>query len=341
MTQQKKHLDEAGRPVFRALPVSDASRIPEIVSEAQAGFPELAVESRQSLDLFSTRHALQKKGRILRPEFAERLCSNGAPFIAIKTDGKIYRVTQGCCNCWTCPRCGLLRAKREYGRIMAGCRQLAAEHDLYFLTLTCCGRELSLADADANYYKWTTRLLNRCRDRARRSGQYWSYVQLTERQQRGHPHSHLITSFVPHDVVAGERSDWVLENGQFLERKIPALRSPWLRERCLSAGLGSEYDISPVRSVAAASCYVAKYLFKLLLEETRWPKHWRRVRYSRSFPKLPARPIEAFPLLKKEDWARLVACAVVVVPVDNASQERCREMLRGNDVLMRSLPFQA
>ncbi len=268
----------------------------------------------------------------------ELLCINDAPFIAVKKTGKAYLVLQGNCNSWTCPRCGEKRAKREYGRMVAGSEALAKEHDLYFITLTCRGKELSLEDSQTNYLAWTNRLLTAMRTRARRDEKPWHYVQVTERQKRGHPHSHMMATFFPHDLREGSRTSWKHIDGKLVPQKVPALRSDWLRERCISAGLGDQYDISKVRDPAAASRYVAKYLFKPTMFTDEWPKNWRRVRYSRSFPKLPDdKAAEAFPLIKREDWHKLAKLAVIVTPDDSVSQQRCLEMLHGSDVIIRSL----
>ena len=304
--------------------------VPEISIEAKT-----PAKSNALLDLFRIRQTRALRGDELSSKTVAQECVNGAPFIAIKTTGKAYRVVQGCCDSWTCPRCGLIRANREYGRMVHGCTLLAKEHDLYFLTLTCRGRELSLEDALSHYYEWTNRFLDACRTRAKRAGQFWGYVQVTERQQRGHPHSHLIIAFYIHDLRNGSRKSWQSIDGEYVHQDKPALRSEWLRQRCLSAGLGPEYDISKVDSAEAASRYVAKYLFKPSMFQTHWPKHWRRIRYSRSFPKLPEQEIDAFPLIKIADWRRLVRLAVVVTPADNASRTRCQEMLHGSDVIIR------
>lgn len=288
-----------------------ASQVAEPISRtgAKSAFP---------LDLFSTRQTSEPANVSCAPSKAVDVCQNSAPFIAIKATGKAYKVVQGCCNDWTCIRCGLIRAKREYGRMVHGCTLLSGGHDLYFLTLTCRGRELSVKDSLAHYYEWTNRLLDACRTRAKRDGKAWHYAQVTERQKRGHPHSHLITTFYPHDLTTGKR-----------------LRSTWLKERVVSAGLGEQYDISLVRSAEAASRYVAKYLFKSSMFETHWPKNWRRIRYSRSFPKLPELNVDAFPLIKAADWRRLARLALVVIPADDESLKRSQEMLFGSDVIIR------
>lgn len=220
------------------------------------------------------------------------ICPFGAPFTALVIEGK-GRIFQSCCNHWECPVCGEMRAKQEYRRIVNGCEVLAVEHDLYFWTLTCRGREIPLEEAEANYYAWTNVLLTNARTKARRSGLFWAYVQVTERQKktREHPHSHIITTFLPQD--ARETSSG---NGS------RDFVSQWFTNANFSSGLGSQHRISPVRSAEAVSRYVAKYMFKDTMTET-FPPKWKRVRYSENFPKLPLPVFDlALVLRTPADW---------------------------------------
>lgn len=230
-----------------------------------------------------------------------------------------------------------MRARAEYGRIVEGSRSLAAQHDLMFFTLTSRGSGLSLKDAENGYYGWTNRLLTALRTKAQRSGQFWAYAQVTERQKRGHPHSHILMTYKPHDLREGTVTKWSRDGVKRVRSLVPALRSDYLKERVQSAGLGEQYDISAVQSAEAASRYVAKYMFKPTMFDATWPKHWRRVRYSQSWPKSERVKGEAFVLLKRDDWRRLASLAVVITPKDEQSLLECQYMLRGSDVLLRSL----
>lgn len=268
----------------------------------------------------------------------EQKCVNNAPFIAYPAQGstKTYHVSQGCCNDWTCPRCGIMRAKHEYGRIVEGCRTLAKEHQLYFLTLTCRGKELSLDDSENHYLEWTNRLLTALRTNATRREIHWCYVQVTERQKRGHPHSHLITTYYPADLENDFKVTWTQITGKLTPVLKPALRSEYLRERMVSAGLGEQYDISEVKSAEGVSRYVAKYLFKDTIFETTWRKNWKRVRYSQSFPKLPERKNpDAFVLLSLQDWSYFRAVATIAMPNDMIAHEAIVQNCTGSDILIR------
>lgn len=264
------------------------------------------------------------------------LCHNNAPYFALKLSNKRYALWQGNCNDWTCPRCGILRAKHEYGRIVNGCRELDSTHDLFFLTLTCRGADLSVEDADKNYLKWTNKFLTSARTKARRAGDAWHYVQVTERQKRGHPHSHLIITWIPSDLSLGSRDHWQTVNGQKVKTQKECLRSEWIRKQCVRSGLGDQYDISKVRSAEGVSRYVAKYLFKDSMFSTQWAKNWRRVRYSQSFPKLPERKNgDAIPLLNDDDWQSLAKRCSVLKVHEDANFVWISRKLGKNDILIQ------
>lgn len=266
-------------------------------------------------------------------------CINNAPLIAIPKSEKTWQVAQGNCNSWTCPRCGVLRAKKEYGRIVHGVEKLASECDiLYFLTLTCRGKELAVADSESNYLKWTNRVLTTLRTDASRHGKLWHYVQVTERQKRGHPHSHIITTYEPDDLYIGFKDSWRSDaNGVLVNTPVECLRSDYIEKTCVRAGLGNQYDISFVDSAAGVSRYVAKYLFKPTMFETAWKKGWKRVRYSQSFPALPERKTDAFVLLSEADWSYFRAVATVAMPMDEVSENAIKTHCYGSDILIKTV----
>lgn len=222
-------------------------------------------------------------------------CPFGAPLVAIILNG-VAAIKQTCCNHWECPVCGDVRAKQEYHRIVYGAEELSKTHNLYFWTLTCRGRELSLEDAEENYYAWTNVLLTNARTKAKRSSVYWAYVQVTERQKktRAHPHSHIITTFLPDDAQVTKDSH---QRETYISR--------WFLDANSSAGLGSQHRISRIESSAAVSRYVAKYLFKDTARDT-FPPKWKRVRYSRNYPKPPTvTPDFSLVLNKLTDWHKI------------------------------------
>lgn len=284
------------------------------------------------LDLLSTSASLPVK------------CIKNAPYLCIPPsagrDGKLFQL---CCNDWLCPRCGEMRAKHEYGRIVNGLRLLAAQHETYFLTLTCLGTETQ-QQAEQKYLERTHRFLSAFyyHVQHQKPPGRWSYVQVTERQQRGHPHSHLLMTCAPSDVFYPVDTE---DNYARYQRSIaainaqipPAMRftatpradlslldlhSEWLMLAAVKAGLGVQARVSVVDSVEAASRYVAKYLFKSSMK-TEMPRGWRRVRYSRNFPKLPeAAPSDAFPLVHAADWQRAAELCGTLICYSQETYER-------------------
>lgn len=262
------------------------------------------------LDLFSTSPTTPK------------ICHKFAPFLCIPpTADKPGRLYQLCCNDWQCPRCGELRAKYEYGRMIEGCRTLARRYPLYFVTVTC-GDETSLEEAEDHYLEWTNRLLDAYRLHVKRAKGVWNYCSVTERQpKRKFPHSHYITTARPTDafnikdhyplyvasvavINQAITYDMRFTPALFDDLSHLDLHSEWLMLAAERAGLGVQARISDVDTVEGASRYVAKYLFKESMF-TEWRPGWKRVRYSNNFPKLPEAPNhEAFPLLKPADWRK-------------------------------------
>lgn len=152
---------------------------------------------------------------------------------------------------------------------------------------------MPLEIAERDYLVWTNRLLTNARTKAKRSGNFWAYVQVTERQSktRAHPHSHIITTFLPDDARATKD-----------EKQRVAYVSRWFSLANETAGLGVQHRISLVDNASGVARYVAKYLFKDSMRQT-FPKKWKRIRYSANFPALVvAKPDYTEMLLNVQNW---------------------------------------
>lgn len=263
-------------------------------------------------------------------------CVKNAPFFAYQKQEKTWGITQGCCNDWNCPRCGQQRAREEYGRIIEGCKKLTENGSaLYFITITCKGREISVKEAEETYSIRCNTLLTAWRVQAKRTNQPWAYTIVTERQDRGHPHSHILTTFSPTDVYYGYKDHWEKDNsGRVSLKKVPCFRSDYILRSCTKVGLGSQYDVSMASTVAGVSRYVAKYLFKDNMLSTKWPKGWKRVRYSQSFPKLSKVNTGAIALISSANWAELSRKAAIVVPDDEVSFDESVWWLGRSDTMI-------
>ncbi len=292
------------------------------------------------LDLFSTSqtsHNRKHKNNAKTERAIYDECSNNAPYFAYHIEGKKWGIVQGCCNDWNCPRCGQQRAKEEYGRIVAGAREIGKTHELYLLTLTCRGKEVTYEQAQDGYLEWTNRLLTRIRIATKRIGGAWYYASVTERQDRGHPHSHYITTYAPVDATTIEKGQGknYITSGEVFPAKHRTLQSESLERACVECGLGRQYDISRIESAEACSRYVAKYLFKASVFETVWPSGWRRVRYSQNWPRLPEVKTDAMLLLTNEDWYNLARKAVIIKTKDDGAAREAKRRLALADVIIQ------
>lgn len=220
--------------------------------------------------------------------------------------------------------------------MVEGCRLLAKDNPLYFITITCRGREISHDYAEQHYLEWTNRFLDACRIKSRRAGGQWHYVQVTERQRRKHPHSHFITTFTPGDIRPGTDAEWRQKNPTNRKKRPSTfVRSDWFQGQIIRSGLGSQYDVSEVRNAEAASRYVAKYLFKPTIFTTDWPKRWKRIRYSQGFPQQEEQQSEAIVLLSREDWVALSYHALVIDCPDLDVYEVVTTKMNGSDCIIR------
>lgn len=270
------------------------------------------------LDLFSTSQTDLCYFDPFSSETDQPQCIYNTPYFAYRLSDKQYGIARGCCNHWDCPRCGQLRARENYGRIVEGVRQFAKYELIWFYTITCRGRHLSRQDALDGYLTWTNNFLTAFRAITKRRKFIWSYVQVTELQKRGHPHSHILSTAPPPDVYESISRKWEIgADGKRRYLKVSKLQSRWFDEIMRSSGLGEQYDISLVNTAEGASRYVAKYLFKDTIFTSTWPKNWKRIRYSQNFPKLPDRNNHAFVLLSETDWYNLSRVASVVRTPDD------------------------
>jgi hypothetical protein len=185
------------------------------------------------------------------------------------------------------------------------------------------------------YLEWTNRLLSALRADAKKRGVIWSYVQVTEQQGRGHPHSHMLTTYYPQDMEQGYKQSYKINTqGKREYTQVPCIRSDYLSRRAVSSGLGEQYDISQVDKVEGASRYVAKYLFHPDMFKAKYPQGWKRVRYSQNFPKLPERISDSIALLTRENWELLSRKAAILACDGHVSLSEARYYLHNADCII-------
>lgn len=301
-------------------------------------FTDFEVESYEALDASDTLDLFSTSPTRHQDLCSFHRCAYNAPCFAVARSDKRYRVVQGCCNHWDCPKCGIQVARKHYGRIVAGAREINETCDLWFITVTCRGKEVSVEEAKAKYLEWTSKFLDALYSSFKRRNGDWFYVQVTELQKRGHPHSHILTSFYPVDLYFDEVDNWKRGNDGVL-RNVPktVLRSDFLAKQVVRSNLGAQYDISRVKSVEAASRYVAKYMFKDAQFKAHYPKHWKRVRYSQDWPELERKKTDAFALISAEDWKRLASTSLVIDAESGDAFESASHFMRGHDVILHEI----
>lgn len=290
------------------------------------------MDNLTTLDLFSISQTTCAEPTAV----ANVCCTYSAPYFAYCEEGNHYAVSQGNCHHWDCPRCGIGRAKQEYWRIVQGALALGKQgFPLWWITITTRGAGLKVEEAEKKYLQWTNRLLSNLRAYSARHNRAWVYVQVTERQKRRHPHSHILTTFYPDDAVIGVRENWYTDRFGVRRREYEdSWRSDYLLSAVCGSGLGEQYDIKPVEEPIAVGRYIAKYMFKTSLL-TIWPEHWRRVRYSHNFPRQEQPKTNAFPLIRAQDWYELATMAEVVTCADTDVYSKAKEVLDAYPVRVR------
>lgn len=269
------------------------------------------IENPPALDLLSPLQKMPLKRR-------ER-CIYNAPYVAVVKDGHGV-LRQGCCNHWDCPRCRWTLAAYHKHRMIEGAKILMETGPLYFWTTTCIGKELDLETADDDYYLWTNRLLATCRARCKKQGGRWEYVQVTERQSRGAAHSHFIHTFLPDDAeprTIKKRN----KAGEPVEQAV--LWSDWFIRKNISAGLGRQTVVTEVDNEVGVAAYISGYLEKQLSADV-WPKHWKRIRYSRGWPDNAEYPDWARAMNSRADWDQADKQGVMFVAEDETMYQMAK-----------------
>jgi len=175
------------------------------------------------------------------------------------------------CKQWTCPYCGVVRAKQWAHRVRCVVRgEVETDTEktrFWFLTLTSHERLYSLEyQIKAFRHAWDM-LLKRIRRVVKRALTFVCVPELAPETGRFHIHAFFDWSF----NAAYERKD-----------KDKGWYSLWLHENPRQVGLGYEYNLKPVSSANGAAYYITKYLTKTLSLDL--PKGFRRVRTSQHFP---------------------------------------------------------
>lgn len=163
------------------------------------------------------------------------------------------------CGCWDCPHCSELLARKWRYRAVNGLRQLEdAGSRADFVTITShekLDHAGSLRVLPAAWKKLRIRIV--------RAAGKCEYFQIPEFHKNGRVHFHMLTTAI--------------------------LPQKWWKDNARQCGFGFMSDVQEVKQLGGVSNYVGKYLTKML-QNWNIPEHFRRVRTSQGFPKLPDMP---------------------------------------------------
>lgn len=176
------------------------------------------------------------------------VCQSGTR--AFNAQGQVVAMA---CDSWSCPDCGPLQAWRWARRVRFGIA-LLPDRQAYFWTLTL---PPWITTTDVAYRELPHRFAMLRQSIHRALGE-WDYAAFVEE----HPHRH----YIPHLHI------------------ISAQHSPYrLKDLAHHVGFGYQAKEVLINGGMAAS-YVSKYVSK---QGRQMPRHFRRVRISRGWPRLP------------------------------------------------------
>lgn len=169
------------------------------------------------------------------------------------------------CGCYSCPGCAENLKFRWSLTAQHGASVLSqGGAKLDFLTVTSHEK---LNAAQSRYVM--AKAWPALRERVRRASASHEYFIVPEQHQDGRWHIHAIIS--------------------------ASLPRKWWKDNARQCGFGYQSDVKEVKEAGGAGSYVAKYIGKSL-QNSNLPKHHRRVRLSRNWPRLPELP-------SPEGWA--------------------------------------
>lgn len=183
----------------------------------------------------------------------EQCPTPGPVMMGVNETSKKGRVWRPSCKRWSCPVCQLERA-REWGFVaLVGAVELQGDGcRLVFITVTSHEK----LNAEQSLHVWPD-AWKKLRMRIARAHGKGDYFMVTERHESGRLHVHAVVT-------------WDIEKR-------------WLKDNARACGLGYQVDAEPIGDAGTIVSYIAKYLTKFA---DQWPKGWRRVRMSQSWPKL-------------------------------------------------------
>jgi len=186
------------------------------------------------------------------------MCDNPkTPYLLLLLDSGLHMLMRADCKTYGCEHCGKVRQQTHFVRIYQGALELATQHPLAFVTLTC-HPALKTYEATKAIFPLAWKKLQQ---RWRREQNGLEYAMCFEMHQSGRLHAHLIV--------------WCEVNKR------------WLKDNAAQCGLGYQVSLDRLTddNLKRRVGYVAKYATK----KANGMKG-RNVNYSRGYPKLAELP---------------------------------------------------
>jgi len=164
------------------------------------------------------------------------------------------------CKMWDCPVCGPKNAYKARLRASVGYeRFVEAGRRFDFLTVTPHERLTASASIPIMSTAW-----NKLNVRIKRASQEtFDYFLIPELHKSGKCHFHALVNV--------------------------ELKKKWWKDNARACGMGYQNDLQEVNEIGGVGGYLTKYLAKML-QSSNFPKGFRRIRASHSWPALPALP---------------------------------------------------
>lgn len=163
------------------------------------------------------------------------------------------------CKRWDCPQCGSRNAYKARLRAIRGYEHFLQQNRRFdFLTLTPHEKLSSAASIPIMAKAW-----NKLNVRIKRASQHSDYFLIPELHQSGKIHFHALVD--------------------------AELKKKWWKDNARACGMGYQNDLQEVNEIGGVGGYLTKYLAKML-QNSNFPKGFRRIRASYSWPGLPEMP---------------------------------------------------
>lgn len=174
------------------------------------------------------------------------------------------------CGTYKCPECARLNVAKHYARALNGIHKLRVK-EWYFETYTAHKLQRGFNKSVKNLRAGFKLIQQRKRDRKGGAGYF---IKVFESHADGALHLHVLTS-----ITLADKFRYIKKRDSFVGR---------LNDEGATAGMGYKAESVKLKSPVSAVTYTIGYILKSAQDDG-LPKHFRRVEYSKDFPKLDKR----------------------------------------------------